>query len=435
MTKPTQRLNSATIAVSRFRVANGMSEQVSIAFAERARLVDRVAGFLGLETYTDKKDADVFYLVTRWTDERSFRVWHDSAAHHSSHSFMPKGLRLDPTFTQLTVMDRLEAAQVHEPETLVEDASLLVADFLRDAAATVFAAATHEGVLWSCNEALLSLLGETREFLLGKSLWDYLPEPSATDLRALVAARERRSRALSLRLRGPCAERTLRCRVDVHATHFVLIGEPDLTVEVSLDQRLFEMNNELAVAARELTRKTRDLEAAKLQIEEQARRDVLTGLYNRRHLIEVMKPEIERAKRGLQSLSVVMFDLDHFKRINDNHGHLIGDAVLRATGAFVLKSLRPYDLAARYGGEEFIVLLPSTSLDNARIVAERVRTGLERLEVAGYEHAVTASFGAAQWELGETAEAWIDRADRALYEAKHAGRNRVMVATPKGAST
>lgn len=409
-----------------------MAAQVSSAFKNQPRLVDTVAGFLSLETYTDQNDADVYYFITRWTTEKAFRAWHDSPAHQSPHGFMPTGLKLDPTFTQLIVMDRIQSPQAHEPETLVADAALLIADFLRDASATVFAAATPEGVLWSCNDGLLSLLGETREFLLGKSLWDYLAEHSSRELHAIVAARERRSRPVQLRFRGPSAMHAVRCRIDVHDAHFVLIGEPDLAADVAFDLRLFEINNELAVTARELTRKTRDLEEAKRRIEELARRDVLTGLFNRRHLIDAIKPEIARAERGYQSLSLVMFDLDHFKRVNDNHGHTMGDAVLRATGIMVNNSLRPYDLAVRYGGEEFIVLLPNTTLDNASLVAERLRTGLERLAVVGYEHTITGSFGIAEWCPGETSDEWISRADRALYDAKHSGRNRVMLAARKG---
>ena len=319
------------------------------------------------------------------------------------------------------------------PETLVEDACLMVSDFLRDAASTVLVAATLEGRVSSCNDALLALLGETREGFLGEALWKYVVEPDASELRPLLEANTRRSRAFLLRLRGPSAERVLRCRVDVRSTYFVLIGEPDAS-EASLDQRLFEMNNELAVGARELTRKARELEAAKKLIEEQARRDALTGLYNRRHLFDSMKLEIERAKRGLQRLSIIMFDLDHFKRINDGFGHGTGDVVLKATAAFVTATLRPYDLAARYGGEEFIVMLPSTTVEKAFVVAERLRAGLAGMTVAGYEHPVTASFGVAEWQEGDTCEAWIGRADGALYGAKHAGRNRVTMALPKGAS-
>jgi diguanylate cyclase (GGDEF)-like protein len=196
----------------------------------------------------------------------------------------------------------------------------------------------------------------------------------------------------------------------------------------SVERRMFEMNNELVVTARELTRRTRELEAAKQLIEEQARRDGLTGLFNRRHLFEVLNLEIERAKRGLQRLSLVLVDLDHFKTVNDEHGHAAGDAVLAAAASFMKKSLRPYDIAARYGGEEFILLLPSTPVDDARLVAERLRGGLEGLSIEGHEKKVTASFGVAEWRASETSEALIARADRALYDAKDAGRNRVVVA-------
>ena len=95
------------LALSRFKVANGMEDDVARAFFNRPRLVENVEGFLGLEVFTDRSDASVFYLSTRWTTESAFRDWHASEAHHASHKGIPKGLKLDAAFTQLTIMDRL----------------------------------------------------------------------------------------------------------------------------------------------------------------------------------------------------------------------------------------------------------------------------------------------------------------------------------------
>ena len=95
------------LAVSRFKVANGMEESVTRAFLDRPRLVEHAEGFLGLEVSTDKSDPSVFYLSTRWTNEPAFRQWHSSEAHHASHKFLPKGLKLDAAFTQLVVLEVL----------------------------------------------------------------------------------------------------------------------------------------------------------------------------------------------------------------------------------------------------------------------------------------------------------------------------------------
>jgi|SRR5450755_4764037 heme oxygenase (mycobilin-producing) len=95
------------LALSRFKVANGLEDSVARAFLDRPRLVECAEGFLGLEVFTDSRDASVFYLSTRWTTESAFRQWHASEAHHASHTGIPKGLKLDPTFTQLTVMESL----------------------------------------------------------------------------------------------------------------------------------------------------------------------------------------------------------------------------------------------------------------------------------------------------------------------------------------
>jgi heme-degrading monooxygenase HmoA len=95
------------LALSRFKVANGMENSVAHAFLNRPRLVELAAGFLGLEIFTDSNDASIFYLSTRWTTESAFRQWHSSEAHHASHKGIPTGLKLDPAFTQLVVMERL----------------------------------------------------------------------------------------------------------------------------------------------------------------------------------------------------------------------------------------------------------------------------------------------------------------------------------------
>ncbi len=161
--------------------------------------------------------------------------------------------------------------------------------------------------------------------------------------------------------------------------------------------------------------------------------DALTGLLNRRAFLESTIREVARAKRYNDKLSVVLLDVDHFKHINDKRGHAAGDMVLSAVGTLLNRALRTCDIVARWGGEEFVLVLPSTALEGAEQVAERVREMLESAKIKdgnGDLIPVTASFGVATYTSGETLEQVVDRADRAMYLAKSGGRNRVVCDIP-----
>ena len=154
--------------------------------------------------------------------------------------------------------------------------------------------------------------------------------------------------------------------------------------------------------------------------------DPLTEAYNRRTFIELATRELKQCLRSGRPLSVMVLDLDHFKDINDNHGHLAGDKVLCRVKRIIDDCLRAGDLSARYGGEEFVVLLPETSLSGALKLAERLREAIAEVPNAGI--AVTASMGVASLEVVDetwTLERLLARADKAMYAAKFAGRNRV----------
>jgi len=155
--------------------------------------------------------------------------------------------------------------------------------------------------------------------------------------------------------------------------------------------------------------------------------DGLTGLYVRRYFDLRVQEEIERARRFGTSFALVMLDLDDFKRLNDTHGHLVGDRALRDVASLAQRQLRGVDLAARYGGEELAFLLPRTSLADAHAVAERIRSAIAKYDFGGMT--ITASLGVAGWtEAGVTdPERLVERADAALYRAKAAGKNRVEI--------
>jgi diguanylate cyclase (GGDEF)-like protein len=164
------------------------------------------------------------------------------------------------------------------------------------------------------------------------------------------------------------------------------------------------------------------------EVHEHSVRDSLTGCFNRRHALEVIDAELRRSRRSGMPLSMLMFDLDHFKRINDRYGHLAGDAVLAAIGGRMKAVLRGSDMKCRYGGEEFLVLLPDTPLPGAQRVAETLRAEIHDHPVDFNDErlVVSASFGVTTVTPGELdALAVMARADSALYRAKQDGRNCV----------
>ena len=173
------------------------------------------------------------------------------------------------------------------------------------------------------------------------------------------------------------------------------------------------------------------LRSSRQELERLSVTDPLTGLNNRRRLIEVLENEVRRSRRLDHTFAVLMADVDHFKQYNDQHGHPAGDEVLKRVASVLNESTRDVDFVARYGGEEFFVLLPELSAEDAAAVAERIRTGmtLDPL-LAG---AITVSFGVAEFPAnGDSAETLISVADSVLYQAKKEGRDQVVVARARG---
>jgi diguanylate cyclase (GGDEF)-like protein/PAS domain S-box-containing protein len=166
----------------------------------------------------------------------------------------------------------------------------------------------------------------------------------------------------------------------------------------------------------------------RVQTEERLRQlattDTLTGICNRRRFDEVLAAEIERTSRFSSPLSLILFDIDHFKRINDSYGHQAGDRVLTQLALAVGDMIRTTDMLARWGGEEFAILMPGSDIDAGRVLAEKLRMMLEKQHFPDVGH-VTSSFGVAEHVRGENSDALIKRVDRCLYHAKASGRNRV----------
>ncbi|WP_287004029.1 GGDEF domain-containing protein [Sphingobium sp.] len=168
--------------------------------------------------------------------------------------------------------------------------------------------------------------------------------------------------------------------------------------------------------------------ALREKLRTQALRDPLTGLYNRRYMEDILERSANLAERSGGALSVVMIDLDHFKLLNDEHGHALGDAVLREVASAIVGAIRPCDVACRYGGEELLVILPDCSLDDAVLKADVLRARIESLS-ENHGCRVTASFGVATIpDSSSTVGDILPAADAALYRAKQDGRNRVAAA-------
>ncbi len=261
------------------------------------------------------------------------------------------------------------------------------------------------------NPAARRLLGEKATEALGRPLGELLELPAELANGSLLTVAGGR-------------------RVEVHRSQ--LQGEEaaggsvvvlrDVTVEREAQEALLRAQSELQAANAELARL--------------ARTDALTGLANRRHLEERFAEELARARRHRRPLALLLVDLDHFKRLNDEHGHLVGDGVLAAVGRELQRLARAADVAARYGGEELAMLLPETDHEGAAEAGRRAWSALRELVHRGPQGTtlrVTASVGAAALASSDTSLSdLVARADGALYHAKAAGRDRVMLAEGGG---
>ena len=213
---------------------------------------------------------------------------------------------------------------------------------------------------------------------------------------------------------------------DAHAKLEDTINNLETTVQ-SRTKDLQAALDEKDIINMALNEKTFELQKLKERAEIQARTDVLTGLHNRLSFIEYSIKEIERTIRYNHPLSIIVADIDYFKKINDTFGHGEGDKTLQAVAKTMIQNLRSNDFPARIGGEEFAIILPETDLESAKPIAERIRTMLEKTVKVG-ENPVTCSFGIGSLRKDENSiETLLSRADTALYAAKSNGRNRVEV--------
>ncbi len=192
-------------------------------------------------------------------------------------------------------------------------------------------------------------------------------------------------------------------------------------------EELKALHQKIEKTNEDFVKRNLELQDIQAQLEMLAAHDVLTGLYNRRYILERIEEKLPEVKRHQLDCCFVIMDIDYFKDVNDHYGHIAGDDVLKVVAQLLVNGVRQGDIVARYGGEEFLIFLPMTELESAKVLVERLRVTLEQ-----YQHkidneivTVTASFGIAQHEINDTADRTIARADKALYQAKESGRNRI----------
>lgn len=270
------------------------------------------------------------------------------------------------------------------------------------------------------NPVAVRLLGSSRKEIVGMAAHQLESRFRQADGKAMSAAESplhqvmAEKKPLQDRLIGICAQ-------DGSATSWVRVSAfPDVDADGSLHR--------LIVTLIDIT----DLRELEQKLTLQAQTDALTGLQNRRHFMPMAARELARSRRHLTPLSLMMLDVDHFKAVNDTHGHMVGDMVLRRLGAICREILRENDLACRMGGEEFALLFPDTDLAQAEPIAQRLRQTIEQAILDAGDGTVlhwTCSIGVAELQPQETLiDPLLRRADSALYQAKRNGRNQVFCA-------
>ncbi|MCM2340786.1 GGDEF domain-containing protein [Rhodoferax sp.] len=220
------------------------------------------------------------------------------------------------------------------------------------------------------------------------------------------------------------------CRSLIGAVHrqndeLMLVAEYDVAEMERLNAQVIELNLELAEVERTLARTNRALQANEERLKQLSTTDPLTGLANRRQLMYFLSQAWQRSRRFASTFSLIMADIDFFKKINDQYGHPQGDVVLKAVTAQMQAMVRKVDLVARFGGEEFVIVLQEVDLHAAVELAQRLRQAVSELTFDGLPSGVTCSYGVAQMHPDEDIEQLLKHADLALYDAKRNGRNRV----------
>jgi diguanylate cyclase (GGDEF)-like protein/PAS domain S-box-containing protein len=310
-------------------------------------------------------------------------------------------LILQRSHTELEHQVQIRTAELAERESVLRS----ITNAAQDAVIMI----DHAGLITYWNPAAESMFGYTETDIAGKNVHDLIvPE----------RYRERAHTGVSHFARsgeGPALGRT----TTLQAKHR---NGQEFPVDISLSAIHLRGQWNAVGIVRNATERVQTEE----RLKQLATTDTLTGICNRRRFDEVLASEIERAARFSSPLSLMLFDIDYFKRINDTFGHQVGDRVLIQLALLIDNAIRTTDLFARWGGEEFVILLPNCGLDTGRVLAEKLRMLVERQAFAEAGH-VTCSFGVAEYAAGDGVDGLMKKVDACLYQAKASGRNRVEV--------
>jgi len=302
----------------------------------------------------------------------------------------------------------------------------LLAAFLDPLNAVAYAVLTEKGKLLHANHGFLRILNATSEGSSREDIGSFFVHPSFAQLLSVVSETA-----------GPIYQgiinvgnkatfcRSLKGMVYRRGHQLLLIAEHDVVEMEALNAQVIELNEDLATAQREIARSNRKLQASEANLRKMSLTDPLTCLANRRHLIAYLEDAIGRYKRYKETFSVIMTDIDFFKKVNDTFGHDVGDEVLITFSKLLKNQLRDLDLVARLGGEEFIIVLPKASLSQAVEKAEQLRIATEQLFFESMQRGITGSFGVAEYLTGDDVDGLLKKVDESVYRAKHGGRNRV----------
>ena len=276
------------------------------------------------------------------------------------------------------------------------------------------------------NKAMEKLFGKSADQIIGVTDKDLFPPEIASQLQrsdqAIVDGAAAASDELDFLING-MPERCLWLKFPLFGSDGKIYSIAAVMLHISLEEAVAEMRQSLE----QLQQTNEELKKSLIALDRLASTDKLTGAWNRRRLEEAVNNEMDRLRRYEHPLSLLIIDIDFFKKINDSYGHLVGDQVLVELTALVQSSLRATDSVTRWGGEEFIVLCPNTTLATVAILAERLR-GKIAASVFAQVGKITVSVGVAECLAGETWEHWIERADAALYRAKASNRDQVQIA-------
>lgn len=307
-----------------------------------------------------------------------------------------------------------------------------------------YLATCTENKITAVNETLCNWMNKSEQELIGEPVINLLSVPSrmlflGTILPHIQANYHTEENYLSLKLN---AQETIPImlnarRIEHDGKHYYIYAMMKMNRRHLIEEQLLQerrraesaieekeaINLKLQLAQNELLQKQQALEDANADLQSLSNTDSLTGLPNRRVYELELNKQFELFQRHQSPFCMILFDIDFFKKINDQNGHDAGDAVLQLLAKTLLKQLRKVDLLSRIGGEEFCILLPHTQLENAKEVAERYRATVEKIP---FEFAkVTASFGVTEVQANDTLSQLYKRADQALYSAKKQGRNLV----------